>query len=58
MICDCDTAIYCNFCQKGLQFRSYDCQSLAICVCDRVGHKASEKGERVRTRAEKVEKTL
>ena len=29
---------YCNFCGKSLRLRSCDCQSLAICDCDCVGH--------------------
>ena len=29
---------YCDFCGKSLRLRSCDCQSLAICDCDCVGH--------------------
>ena len=29
---------YCDFCGKSLRLRSCDCQSLAICDCDCLGH--------------------
>ena len=29
---------YCDFCGKSLRLRSCDCESLAICDCDCVGH--------------------
>ena len=29
---------YCDFCRESLRLRSCDCQSLAICDCDCVGH--------------------
>ena len=29
---------YCDFCGKSLRLRNCDCQSLAICDCDCVGH--------------------
>ena len=29
---------YCDFCRKSLRLRNCECQSLAICDCDCVGH--------------------
>ena len=36
--CVATLRFYCDFCGKSLRLRSCDCQSLAICDCDCVGH--------------------
>ena len=36
---------YCDFCGNSLRLRSCDCQSLAICDCDCVGHQGPGKKE-------------
>ena len=35
---DCDAAILLRFLRENLRLRNCDCQSLAICDCDCVGH--------------------
>ena len=48
---------YCVFCGKSLRLRSCDCQSLAICDCDCVGHSGRQPRKTMQSKCDECAET-